>query len=106
MRSFAIKLLAVFFLLITTILIIYINITHEVVKQQIPDFYCPSYPVTKLDAYLDKTNVVENGLMGCYCSANTSIFLPWTYFTENFGEIIKQLEKKDKYKFYCFYWFI
>lgn len=100
------KMLAVFFLLLTTIMIIYINIIHEVIKEEIPDFYCPSDPVTKLDAYIDKTNAVENGLMGCYCEANTSILLPWTYFTENFGDIIEALEKRDKYKYYCFYWFL
>lgn len=90
------KILGVFCLVLTTIMIIYINIIQELIRDEIPDFYCPSYSVTKLDAYIDKTNAVENGLMGCYCQDNTSVFLPWTYFTENFGDIIEQLKKKDK----------
>ena len=100
------KILAIFFLVLTSVMIIYINIMQEVIKDIIPDFYCPTYAVTKLDAYIDKTNAVENGLMGCYCQANTSILLPWTYFTENFGDIIEQLQKKDDYKYYCVYWYL
>lgn len=91
-----------------TILIVYIEIVHKLILLDIPDYYCPSDPVTKMEAYIDKTNVVQNGLMGCYCQGRTSTLMPWTWFAENFDDIVEELgtKKKDKYRYYCFFWLI
>ena len=54
---------------------------------------CPDVEISKLDAYQDNlkklnpdNNEMPTGLLGCYCKANTSVYLPWTVVTHNFQE--------------------
>ena len=54
---------------------------------------CPEVTSTKEDAYLDflkdfddNQETKATGLLGCYCKAKTSFWLPWTIIGHNFIE--------------------
>jgi hypothetical protein len=113
-RKLAINIFSVFFLLFNTLFTMYLSGFSVYMNKAIPDAIgCPDVEVTKKQAYVDAIKgwdddplVMPVGLMGCYCKANTSIFLPWTVIRTNFAEFsnINVYKNGEDKKNYCLEW--
>ena len=92
-RQIVIKIISVVFLVMTTILTIYIGGLNKWIGIVIPVAVCPQYEFSKEQAYHDYQLPKEKqqGLMGCYCSQNSSIYYPWTLFTVSFNGVREAL---------------
>jgi hypothetical protein len=85
-RGLAVNVFSVFFLLLNTLFTMYLSGFSTYLNRKIPDpVGCPDVGVTKREAFVDAIKGWDDdpsedpvGLLGCYCKANTSIFLPWT----------------------------
>ena len=88
------KVISGFFLLFTTILMLLLELANDDVQKAIPDYFCTDDEISKIDAYIDITNDVETGKMGCFCSDNTSIFTPWSFFT-SFKEVSMKVKNVE-----------
>ena len=98
-------LFAFLLLVIAVIFIILLEFANDYTKLNIPEFICnDDVEVTKLEAYIDITNEIESGKMGCYCDAYISMFAPWKFFSIQFSNEAQQIGKgNDRYR-YCLIW--
>ena len=83
-RKWLMQFISVLFLILTTVLTIYIGAAESFVDEKIPEANCPDYYVEKDPDDFEYTVVAlkdwrapsdkQEGLMYCYCSRHSSFF--------------------------------
>jgi hypothetical protein len=89
-RKILMQIISIIFLVLTTVLTIYIGSTKKLTNILIPNVKCPDYYLIrdpyeieyKTQTYKDWLLPSEktDGLMGCFCERHTKLYLPWTLF--------------------------
>lgn len=120
-RAILMRIVAIFFLLVTTLLTMYISGISLLVEQKIPELACPNGVTTTMkEAFEDKTIANDAlGLMGCYCSQSVPVWRFWSLLLHHFEEaqlqtseevgVLEQVNKKDvkiDYTNYCLLWYM
>ena len=85
-------------------------------NKNIPDAIgCPDVQITRREAYLDYIKSLDDdkstesqGLMGCYCKEETSMWLPWTLVNNNFAEFseLNEYVAGEDRRNYCLRWWL
>ena len=113
-RGLAVDIFSVFFLLFNTLFTMYLSGFSVFMNKEIPDAIgCPDVGVTKREAFVDAIKGWDDdlsedpvGLLGCYCKASTSLFLPWTIARHNFVEFsdLNSYKEGEDKRNYCLEW--
>jgi hypothetical protein len=103
--------ISMLFLVFTTVLTIYIGTLETFITAAVPAVKCPNYfgPEDPNDfeykkmAYEDFFLPEEKreGLMDCYCSKFSQLYLPWTLFSRVFTDVQLDLGEVPKKRFFC-----
>lgn len=115
-RTIIMKIVAIFFVLLTTLLTMYISGFALLAEQSIPDLACtPGVKTTKKDAFRDTTLANDAlGLMGCYCTQDVPVWKFWTLLLHDFADAqaegpvggLVQEEVEVDYTNYCLIWYL
>ena len=114
LRKWFMQFISVVFLVLTTVLTIYIGAAETLVDEKIPSASCPDYYMERDPDDLEYTLIAltdyrlptdkSERLMECYCSRHSSWIQPWTLFTRGFvGARAKLIAEDAGGMPYCFF---